>query len=126
MSEKMDVLGEYKRSNATGCQIARKLGIPQTAVMCWIPKYRSMVQEWLECVRLADEGKLQVFLQEARQVAGDNQKTITDYKRENAYLKARLAYYEEIAKECGVDFSSIVKKNDSEQSSDVLLEKKET
>jgi hypothetical protein len=126
MSEKMDVLGEYKRSHASERILSRKLGIPKTAIGCWLRKNDLMVKEWLECVRLADEGKLQVFLSEAQQLSDDDRKTMTDYKRENAYLRARLAYYEEIAKECGIDFSGISKKNDTGQSKEALPEKKET
>jgi len=115
LERKFTILNEALLMGASASSLARKYGASKTAVAKWIHGQRQIVQECLSYVKLADEGKFQILLEKNGMEKDENKKTLKDYKRETEYLKAKLAYYEELAKQSGIDLTNPSKKNGTGQ-----------
>lgn len=125
LEKKITILNEALLTGASANSLAKKYGMDHSQIAVWLRKQETIVQECLVYVKLADEGKFQILLEKNGMAKDENKKTLKDYKRENEYLKTKLAYYEELAKQDGVDLTNPSKKNgtgQSVQSENVVLQ----
>lgn len=116
LEKKITILNEALLTGASANSLAKKYGMAHSQITVWLCKQETIVQECLDYVKLADEGKFQILLEKNGMAKDENKKTLKDYKRENEYLKTKLAYYEELAKQDGVDLTNPSKKNGTRQS----------
>ena len=94
--------------------ISRKYGIDSATVCNWVKKRNYFVNKCLEIAKITSEGKLDYFLgEEAMKQEEANPKDLVNQVK---YLKQKVAYYEALAEECGLEMDKVSKKNDAGQS----------
>ena len=120
---RINAILDYEVRNVAKREIARKYGVGESTVRAWIHTRDYFVNKCLEIAKITLEGKLNYFLgEETMEQAEENPK---DLVKQVKYLKQKLAYYEALAEECGLNMDKVSKKNDTVQSSGQQRKKEE-
>ena len=120
---RINVLLDFELRKMRVTEISRKYGIDVTNVCHWVKKRDYFVKKCLEIAKITSEGKLDYFLgEEAMKQEEANPKDLANQVK---YLKQKLAYYEALAEECGLNMDKVSKKNDTVQSSGQQRKKEE-
>lgn len=111
---RINAILDYEVKNMGKKAIARKYGVDQSTVRGWIHTRDYFVNKCLEVAKITLKGKMNYFLgEETMEQAEENQK---DLVKQVKYLKQKVAYYEALAEECGLEMDKVSKKNDAGQS----------
>lgn len=113
LERKFSILSEAAMKGKPITELAGKYQVSYQLIARWIKQGKSDVQDCLIYVKIADEGKFQPLLERYGMKKEDTSRTMHDLQRENEYLKAKIAYYEELAKLDGIDLAAASKKNDT-------------
>ena len=120
---RINVLLDFELRKMRVREISRKYGIDSATVCHWVKKRDYFVNKCLEIAKITSEGKLDYFLgEEAMKQEEANPKDLANQVK---YLKQKLAYYEALAEECGLNMDKVSKKNDTVQSSGQQRKKEE-
>ena len=111
---RINAILDYEVKKLSKKAIARKYGVSESTVRGWMHTRDYFVNKCLEIAKINEEGKLNYFLcEETMEQEEDNPK---DLSKQVKYLKQKLAYYEALAEECGLEIDEVSKKNDAGQS----------
>ena len=111
---RINAIIDYEVRKMGKSEIARKYGVGESTVRSWMHTRDYFVNKCLEVARIASEGKLNYFLgEETMEPTEENPKNLA---KQVKYLKQKVAYYEALAEECGLEMDKVSKKNDAVQS----------
>lgn len=111
---RINAILDYEVKKMSKREIARKYGVGESTVRGWMHTRDYFVKKCLEVAKITSEGKLNYFLGE--KTMEQTEENPKDLAKQVKYLKQKLAYYEALAKECGLEIEEVSKKNDTEQS----------